>query len=98
VPIRVACQNGLRVEAASVVSANHSELTFLIIEFHYDLRRSRVSEGVRQRFSGNAKDFVHNVALESIASSFSFDREISCGMAIEISGHPLNQGLQLRIA
>jgi hypothetical protein len=43
------------------------------------------------------QEIVHDVALQSIASSPAFYREIACGRFAQISSDTLDQGLQLSI-
>src|SRR5215472_3841396 len=65
------------IEATAIVAAAHSKLTLLIIEFYDHSRRFRVTEGIRQRLSRNAENFVYYVAVENIASSQALHREIN---------------------
>src|SRR5215470_13827177 len=78
------------IEAPAVVAAAHSELTLLIVEFYGDSRRFGVTKSIRQRLSRNAENLVYYLALENVASSPAFYREINCRSGIEISGHTLN--------
>jgi hypothetical protein len=54
------------VKATAIVATSHPELALLIGKLHGNLRGRRVAKGIRQSFSGNAKDFVHDMALKPL--------------------------------
>jgi hypothetical protein len=78
------------VKATAIVATSHPERALLIVKLYGDLRRGRVAKGIRQSFSGNAKDFIRDMALKSIASSSAFECEIDCRGAVEIGCNALD--------
>src|SRR5208337_2514003 len=47
-----------RINTGAVIPHPHSELPRIIPDFDFDLLRPRMAEGIAQRFSGNAVDFI----------------------------------------
>jgi NADPH:quinone reductase len=90
VSMGLGCQKFLEIEPASVITTDHPELALLIIESHFYPRSSRVAISVGHRFSCNAENFVHHVALKSIAASPAFDRAVNCRNATKVSGDALD--------
>jgi hypothetical protein len=70
--IAVVCAQSVGVKTAAVVATRHAKLALLVVQFHYDSRRLRVTEGVRKSLARDVKNFIHNVILECIASSLTF--------------------------
>lgn len=89
VTIRLIRLPDICIEAAAIVTATEPELSTPIIEFHDDSRCLRMAEGICKGLTGDAKDFLHNVPLESIASSLAFHDKPDSGGAIHIAGEAL---------
>jgi hypothetical protein len=58
------CAKDFRIDALSVIPDAKAELLFLISNFHFDVPRPRVPEGVSQSLSSNAVNFLSSDRMQ----------------------------------
>jgi hypothetical protein len=77
VSIDPACLKFLAVEASAVIATGHREFALVIIKFHHDTRRSRVTVCVDHSLTSNSEHLVNQMALQSIAASSTFEAKFN---------------------
>jgi hypothetical protein len=69
VPLAPACAKDFWIDALSIIPDAKAEFLFLISNFHFDVPRLRVPEGVSQSLSSNAVNFIspHRMQIPRLA-------------------------------